>query len=99
MKILGGGSDHTRSADVDLLDQLVELGLGGGGGARERVQIDDDEVDGVDPMLPDRREIIGPISPREDPTVHRRVQGLDSAVHHLWKTRDIRHTEDTEPGV
>ena len=48
--VLGGGADHRRAADVDLLDALVGRGAGGDGLA-ERVEVDDDQVEGLDAQL------------------------------------------------
>ena len=48
--VLGGGADHRRAADVDLLDALVGRGAGGDGLA-ERVEVDDDQVERLDAQL------------------------------------------------
>ena len=43
--VLGRGADHGRPADVDLLDKLVERDPGSLRGGRERVEVDDDELE------------------------------------------------------
>ena len=48
--VLGGGADHRRAADVDLLDALVRARARGDGVA-ERVEVDDDEVERLDAEL------------------------------------------------
>src|SRR5208282_6433731 len=45
VKILGGGADHGGSADVDVLNQLLESHAGLGGSFFEGVEIHDDHVD------------------------------------------------------
>ena len=49
-EVLRGGTNETRSADVDLLDQIVERGLGSGCGPGKRIQIHDHEVDGLNTL-------------------------------------------------
>ena len=43
--VLGGGPDHGRPADVDLLDQLVDVIPGRSSGGRERVEVHDHELE------------------------------------------------------
>jgi hypothetical protein len=49
--ILGRRPDHRRPADVDVLDRLVERDARLRDGRLERIKIDADEVDRLDPML------------------------------------------------
>jgi hypothetical protein len=48
--VLGGGADHRRAADVDLLHAV---GVGGARGHRlaERVEVDHTELEGLDLQL------------------------------------------------
>ena len=55
--VLGGGADHRRAADVDLLDALVRRGAGGDGVA-ERVEVDDDEVERLDAELGELAHVV-----------------------------------------
>ena len=82
-KILGGRAHQAGPADVDLLDQVVEGQVRARRGPGERIQVDRHQVDWRDAMRCERREIVGAMTPREDPAVHLRVQGLDAPVHHL----------------
>ena len=54
--VLGGGADHGRAADVDVLDRSREIGA-----ARDRrlegVEVDDHEVDGRDAVLAHRLDV------------------------------------------
>src|SRR5690606_24734622 len=48
--VLGGGADHGRAADVDILDDVV-IGRARGDGFLEGIEVDGDEVDGADFVL------------------------------------------------
>jgi hypothetical protein len=98
LEVLGGCPHHARPTDIDVLDQAVE------GRARirrrlcERVQVDDDEVDRANALRRDSGQVVRPVAAREDPTVHRGVQGLDTPVHHLRESGQIRNGGDRESG-
>src|SRR5271154_7588078 len=51
VKIFGGGADHGRSADVDVLDQIFEGHARLGGGFLEGVEIYHDHVNRLDAVL------------------------------------------------
>ena len=74
--VLGGGADHGRPADVDELD---------GGVRGEGIEVDDDEVDGLDPVGLEVRQVLGLRTVGEDPAVDRGVEGLDAAAQHLGR--------------
>ena len=94
--VLGGRADHRRAADVDILDAGVIIGTLGHR-LFERVKVHDQEVDFLDPVG-DHRADMGVIVPqRQQPAMHRRVQGLDPAIHHLGKARHIGHILDHQP--
>ena len=79
--VLGGGADHGRAADVDVLDGVFQgaTWLGHGGG--EGIEVDDDHVDGGDSVL--GHDGVIPVAAAEDATVYLGMQGLDPAIHHL----------------
>ena len=54
---------------------------------RERIEIDDHEVDRRDAVRRHGRQVVGTMPARQDAAVHLRMQGLDAAVHHLGETR------------
>src|SRR6185436_17359550 len=85
-------------ADVDLLDQGVEAGRRVGGGAGERVEVHDHQVDGLDAVRSDGGQVLRQVPPGQDAAVDGRVQGLDPAVEHLGKGGDVRDVHDREPG-
>ncbi len=49
-EILGRGAKQTRSTDIDLFDQPVERRVGVIGRLPEGIQVDDDEIDRLDPL-------------------------------------------------
>ena len=94
--VLGGGPDQRRAADVDLLDQLVEGDPGPLGGGRERVQVDDDELERRDRRLRAALAVGGLARIGQDPAVDPRVERLDPAVEHLGEAGhggDVGHRQ------
>ena len=65
---------------------------------RERIEVDDDEIDRRDAVARDRLEVVGTMTPREDAAVDRRVQRLDAAVHHLGKAGHVGDVDDRQAG-
>ena len=66
---------------------------------RERIEVDDDEIDQLDALGRDRLEVVGTMAPGEDAAVDLRVQRLDAAVHHLGKAGHVGDVDDRQPGV
>ena len=66
-----GGAQQGRAADVDHLDRLVEPDELGADLGRERLDVDDDEVDRADALCLELLELLGDVAPREDPGVDR----------------------------
>ena len=90
---------HARPADVDLLDQGVEAGRRVGGGPRERIEVHDHQVDGLDAVRPDGGQVLRQVAPGQDAPVDRRVQGLDPPIEHLGEGGDVRDVDHREPGL
>ena len=95
-KVLGRGANQTRAADVDLFDQLIKRRVPPRGGARKRIEIDDDKIDWRDLVPAQRVAIAGQMSPRQNAAVNFRMKRLDAAVHHLGHAGDIRNRDDVE---
>ena len=57
--VLGRGADHRRAADVDVLDRLRLADARLGDRALERIEVDADEVDRLDPLGGERRHVLG----------------------------------------
>ena len=54
-------------------------------GLLERIEIDDQEIDGVDVMVPHGFGVRGIAPDGEKPAMDGRMQRLDAAVHHFRK--------------
>ena len=87
--VLGGGADHGRAADVDVLDGVrqgaARLGHGGG----ERVEVDRHQVDRLDAVL--GHDAVVDAAAAKDAAVDFRVQGLHPAVHHFCEAGVVGH--------
>ena len=99
LPVLRRGAHHRRTADVDVLDRVVQRAAGPRDGLAERVQVDDDQVDGRDRVLLERRGVRRDVAAREDAAVDLRVQRLDAAVEHLGEARVIADLGDGESRV
>ena len=66
----------------------------------ERIEVDADEVERLDLLLVERREVVGAVASREDAAVDARVQRLHAAAEHLGRVRhvlDARHRRARAP--
>ena len=96
--VLRGRPHHGRAADVDLLDALLEA-RARGDGLPERVEVDDDQVEGRDPEVRELADV-GRLTPvGEDPGVDGRMQGLDSAVQAFGEAGQSGDLGDRDPGL
>ena len=79
------------AADVDELHRGVR---------GERVQVGDHQVDGLDPIRLQVRQVLGLGAIGQDPAVDLRVEGLDPAAEHLGRARHRGHLDvrDTRLG-
>ena len=90
--------DHRRSANVDVLDRLVESGTAGDR-PFEGVEIDGEKVDPADPLLTERGHVGLHRPSGQQSAVDLRVQGLDPAAEDLPLAGDIGNPGDGEPGI
>ena len=93
--VLGRRPDHRRTADVDLLDTVVDA-CAAGHRLGERVEIGHDQVDAHDVVLVEGVPVrlLAPVG--QDPAVDSRMQRLDPAVEDLGEAghiRDPRHRD------
>ena len=84
--VLGGGADHRRAADVDVLDAVVES-RALRDGRLERIEIDHQQIDRPDAVRVHRGGVLRVVADRQQAAMHLRVQRLDPAVHHLRESR------------
>ncbi len=97
--VLGGGPDQGRSPDVDLLDRLL---VGDGllrHGRLERVEVDDDELDGGDAAGVEVVAVFRLAEVGEDRPMDHGMEGLDPAAQHLGSVGHVRHRGDRKAGL
>ena len=67
--------------------------------ALERVEVDADEVDRLDPLRLERRHVLGVVAPREQRGVQPRVQRLHPPVEDLRRAGELGDVGDLDPGL
>ena len=97
--VLGGRPDHRRSADVDLLDELVDRDPGALQRLRERVEVADDDLERCDPRGEQLASVVGQPAVGEDPGMDPRVERLDPPIEHLGRPGDCGHIGHRQAGV
>ncbi len=95
--VLGGGAQHRGAADVDLLDRLRIGDLGPRDRLAKRIEVHGNEVDRRDAVLGEVGAVARMVAPRQQAAVHRGVQRLEAALHHLGHARDPVHGQDRNP--
>ena len=95
--VLGGGADHRRTADVDILDAVVIAGA-----ARhrllERVEVDDKKIDCGDAVRGHCARVLIVGADRQQAAMDFRMQRLDAAVHHFGVSGEIGDVAHRKPG-
>ena len=95
--VFGGGADHRRAADVDILDAIVERSA-----FRdrrfERIEVHHQEIDRLDVVLFHRGDVLFIPADREQSAMHFRMQRLDAAVHHFGRAGEFGDVGDREAG-
>jgi len=94
--ILGRGPDHCGPADIDVLDGVLDRGAFSRNRLLERIQVHHQQIDRLDAVFCHDR-LVGAAAP-EQATVDDGVQGLDPAVHDLWKTGLLRDFDHVQAG-
>ncbi len=87
--IFGGGTQHGRTADVDMLDGVGKGDIGLGDGLLELIEVDRDQVDHLDAVLSGLLHVLLGIAAGQKGSMDLGVQGLDAAVHHLGIARKL----------
>ena len=87
--VFGRRAQQRRAADIYILDALFKRAVGSGHGLLERVQIDHDDVDGVDAVI--GHDLVIGAAPTEEATVDAWVQGLEAPSHHFRKAGVVRY--------
>ena len=95
--ILARGADHRRSADIDVLDGVVDRRVVARNGLLEGIEVDDEEIDRLDRVFLHRRLVRA--APAQEAAVDFRMQRLDPAVHDLRKAGLLRDFDRVDAGV
>ena len=99
LEVLGGGADHRRPADVDVLDHLGVGHAPARRGALERIQVHAHQVDELDVVLLGLAHVGVVVAEREQPAVQLRMERLDPPVHDLRKAGQVGDLEHLEAGA
>ena len=91
-------ADHCRPANVNVFDTFVIVGALGHR-FFERVEVDHQEIDRPDPVLGHRARMVLIVAQCQEPSVHRRVQGFDTPIHHFRETGHLCNVFHLQPGV
>ena len=83
--VLCGCAHHRRTADVDVLDGVIEGARGIGHGLAKWIEIDDHQIDGRYVVRGQRCHMLDRIATRKNAAVNLRMQCLDATVQHLGK--------------
>ena len=76
-------------ADVDLLDRVVPIHVEAADGLLEGIEVDADEVDRLDPVRGEVRDVLRDVATGEDAAVHGRVQRDDAMAEHLGEAGEL----------
>ena len=87
-EVLGGGAQHGRAADVDVLDAGTEVGAGFNR-LLEGIEVHHHHVDHLDAVLFGLGHMLRVVALGKKAAVHRRVQRLHAAVHHLGELGNL----------
>ena len=90
-------AQHRRTADVDVLDRLLERAVGFRHRALERIQVQHQQIDRRNAQLGHHR-VIGAAA-TEQAAVDLRMQGLDATVHDFREAGHVAHVAHRDTGV
>jgi hypothetical protein len=96
--VLRRGPQHRGTTDVDHLDDL-RVGRTGGDGPFERVEVDDDEVDRIDPELLELRDVVRVRAVGKDAGMHARVERLHASAEALGEAGEVGDLHDLDAGL
>ena len=96
--ILGGGAKHRRSADIDILDGILERCASPRNRYLERIEIDRHQIDRHDLALAEGGHMLRQISSAQQGCVDQRVQGLDPPIEDLGEAGNLLHLQHRDVG-
>ena len=98
-EVLRRGPQHRRPADVDQLDGVLLGDALARDAVLERIEVDADDVEGLELVLRERRSVLGQVAPGEDGRMDAGVKRLDPAAEHLGEPGHVLDARDGEPLV
>ena len=90
-RVARAGAEERRAGDVDHLDRLVDADVAATDLGRERLDVDDDEVEQLEAVVGELVELLGDVAAGEDAGVDRRMERPDLAAderRHLGQVGD-----------
>lgn len=91
LEIFCRGAQQRRPADINILNGIRQSTARVRHGLSKGVEVDGNDVDGLDAVLPALSLVVSILALIEDTAVNQGVQGFDPAVEHLGKTGKLRH--------
>ena len=99
LKVFRRRAHHRRAADVDIFDQLVRGHAGCGGRGRKRIEIHDDQIDGLDFIFGNLGTIVRLAALKKNPAVHFGVQCFHPAAEHFRPSGQFGHVANFHTGL
>ena len=99
LPVLGGTAHHGWATDIDVFNGVFEGAVGVGHRGLERIQVDDEQVNGANAIRLQRLHVLGHVTARQQTPVYHRVQGFHAAIQHLGKASDIGHFTHGQAGL
>ena len=96
--VLGSRAEHGGTADVNVLNALLEFGTLGNGGL-EGIEVEDGHVDLANAVLLHLLLVLGVATDAEQATMDLGVKRLDASVEALGRSGVVRHVNDGETGL
>ena len=97
--VLGSGTQHGGTADIDVLDGVHKGDVRGGDGLLELVEVDADQVDHLDTVLSGLRHVLLGVATAQQAAMHLGVQRLNTPVHHLGEARELLDGDHRNAGL
>src|SRR5262245_3633411 len=91
LMVLCSRADHSRTAYINIFDDLFECRVGTLGSLAKRIEVDRYEIDAAYRMALEGLHMIRVVSSSKQSAVNLRMERLHAAVEHLWKTGDRRY--------
>src|SRR3954453_4203951 len=98
-KVLRWPAQHRGAADVDHLDGFLLAHAVATGDLAERIEVDADEVEGLDRVLGEGGCVLRVVAARQDRGVNPRMQRLDTAAEHLGNAGELFDALDGHPDL